>query len=224
MLLLYVTFPFQNFQIICTSKYFFKSQSAISIFKVFVWIWCLSCVLPQIKYAGSDTDFSSSPAFCKQIRKLESEEPRVIGTQTPLPELLEGLIADKELPAKDKKKRLKQVSIISALCHRAQPPLRDETGGSLNALSVSVPEIVPGGLPAAFPHPREQSRRRAGEKLSLQTSSQVVHLQEAFAALSEELELQSLTCKHPHAIRGHRVSVTVAANCRQLELMCDTEF
>ena len=33
----------------------------------------------------------------------------MIGTQTPLHELLEGLIADKELPAKDKRKRLKQV-------------------------------------------------------------------------------------------------------------------
>ncbi|KAM6994166.1 DEP domain-containing protein 1B-like [Tautogolabrus adspersus] len=62
----------------------------------------------QIKYAGSDTDFSSSPAFCKQISRVESEEQKVIGTQTPLQELLEGLIADKELPAKDKKKRLKQ--------------------------------------------------------------------------------------------------------------------
>lgn len=38
-----------------------------------------------------------------------SEEQQVIGTQTPLQELLEGLIADKELPAKDKRKRLKQV-------------------------------------------------------------------------------------------------------------------
>uniref|UniRef100_A0A3Q2YUH8 DEP domain containing 1B n=1 Tax=Hippocampus comes TaxID=109280 RepID=A0A3Q2YUH8_HIPCM len=62
----------------------------------------------QIKYAGSDTDFSTSPAFHKQIRRVVSEEPKVIGTQTPLQELLEGLISDKELPAKDKKKRLKQ--------------------------------------------------------------------------------------------------------------------
>ncbi|KAM8846364.1 DEP domain-containing protein 1B-like isoform 1-T1 [Synchiropus picturatus] len=62
----------------------------------------------QIKYAGSDTDFSASPAFCKQISRLESEESKVIGTQTPLQELLEGLIADEELPAKDKRKRLKQ--------------------------------------------------------------------------------------------------------------------
>uniref|UniRef100_A0A7N6BSV7 Rho-GAP domain-containing protein n=1 Tax=Anabas testudineus TaxID=64144 RepID=A0A7N6BSV7_ANATE len=62
----------------------------------------------QIKYAGSDTDFSASPAFCKQISRVVSEEQQVIGTQTPLQELLEGLIADKELPAKDKRKRLKQ--------------------------------------------------------------------------------------------------------------------
>lgn len=67
------------------------------------------CFFHQIKYAGSDTDFSASPAFCKQIRRVESEEQTVIGTQTPLQELLEGLIADKELPAKDKRKRLKQV-------------------------------------------------------------------------------------------------------------------
>uniref|UniRef100_A0A3Q3KLI2 DEP domain containing 1B n=1 Tax=Mastacembelus armatus TaxID=205130 RepID=A0A3Q3KLI2_9TELE len=62
----------------------------------------------QIKYAGSDTDFSASPAFCKQISRVVSEEQKVIGTQTPLQELLEGLIADRELPAKDKRKRLKQ--------------------------------------------------------------------------------------------------------------------
>ncbi|XP_061676872.1 DEP domain-containing protein 1B isoform X1 [Syngnathoides biaculeatus] len=62
----------------------------------------------QIKYAGSDTDFSTSPAFYKQISKVESEEPKVIGTQTPLQDLLEGLISDKELPFKDKRKRLKQ--------------------------------------------------------------------------------------------------------------------
>lgn len=62
----------------------------------------------QIKYAGSDADFSASPAFCKQIRRAEPEEQKVLGTQMPLNELLEGLIADKELPAKDKRKRLKQ--------------------------------------------------------------------------------------------------------------------
>ena len=67
------------------------------------------CVFHQIKYAGSDTDCSLSPAFCKQIRRVESEGQKAIGTQTPLQQLLEGLIADKELPAKDKRKRLKQV-------------------------------------------------------------------------------------------------------------------
>lgn len=68
-------------------------------------------LLWQIKYAGSDTDFSASPAFCKQIRRAEPEEQeqKVLGSQMPLNELLEGLIADKELPAKDKRKRLKQV-------------------------------------------------------------------------------------------------------------------
>uniref|UniRef100_A0A3P8VIG8 DEP domain containing 1B n=1 Tax=Cynoglossus semilaevis TaxID=244447 RepID=A0A3P8VIG8_CYNSE len=69
----------------------------------------------QIKYVGSDTDFSASPAFCKQIRRVESEEQKVIGTQTSLHELLEGLIADKELPVKDKRKRLKQVESVSTL-------------------------------------------------------------------------------------------------------------
>lgn len=78
----------------------------------------LLCVFHQIKYAGSDTDFSSSPAFCKQISRVESEEQKVIGTQIPLQELLEGLIADKELPAKDKRKRLKQVR----LCHLNRCP------------------------------------------------------------------------------------------------------
>lgn len=69
-------------------------------------------LLCQIKYAGSDTDFSASPALCKQIRRAEPEEQKVVGTQMPLQELLEGLIADKELPAKDKRKRMKQVWMI----------------------------------------------------------------------------------------------------------------
>lgn len=63
----------------------------------------------QIKYAGSDTDFSASPAFCKQIKRVDCEDQKVIGTQIPLQQLLEGLIADQELPVKDKRKRLKQV-------------------------------------------------------------------------------------------------------------------
>lgn len=81
-----------------------------------LYLTCFFCFFCQIKYAGSDTDFSSSPAFCKQICRVESEEQRVIGTQTPLHELLEGLIADKELPTKDKRKRLKQVWLFYFLC------------------------------------------------------------------------------------------------------------
>lgn len=126
----------------------------------------------------------------------------MIGTQTPLPELLEGLIADKELPAKDKKKRLKQVNVLSALCLRGWPLLRDENDSVLNVSSVSVPEILPGGLPTAFPHRGEQSCRRAGENVPVQTSSQVVQLQETTAALPEELEFQSLTCDHLLTNRG----------------------
>uniref|UniRef100_A0A673A416 DEP domain-containing protein n=1 Tax=Sphaeramia orbicularis TaxID=375764 RepID=A0A673A416_9TELE len=44
---------------------------------------------PLYQYAGSDTDFSSSPAFCKHISRVDSEEQKVIGTRTPLQELLE---------------------------------------------------------------------------------------------------------------------------------------
>ncbi|KAM6986018.1 DEP domain-containing protein 1B-like [Aplochiton taeniatus] len=65
----------------------------------------------QIKYAGADADYSTtaaSPAFCKQISRAEFEEQRVSGSQGPLQELLEGLIADRELSSKDKRKRLKQ--------------------------------------------------------------------------------------------------------------------
>lgn len=92
-------------------------------------------LLWQIKYAGSDADFSASPAFCKQIRRAEPEEQKqkVLGTQMPLNELLEGLIADKELPAKDKRKRLKQVR-LNAVCpsSHAHTPYPS-----------SVPEVLP---------------------------------------------------------------------------------
>lgn len=88
----------------------------INIFNVLL---CL-CVFHQIKYAGADTDFSASPAFYKQISRVECEEQRVIGTQTPLQQLLEGLIADKELPAKDKRKRLKQVCLHTKAVIRAR--------------------------------------------------------------------------------------------------------
>lgn len=95
-------------------------------------------LLWQIKYAGSDTDFIASPAFCKQIRRAEPEEQeqKVLGTQMPLNELLEGLIADKELPAKDKRKRLKQVRRpkTKAVCPSPQAHAPYPS---------SVPEVLP---------------------------------------------------------------------------------
>ncbi|KAL0964984.1 hypothetical protein UPYG_G00275290 [Umbra pygmaea] len=63
----------------------------------------------QIKYAGADADASLvSPSYCRQISRAEFEEQRVSGSQEPMQGLLEGLIADTELTAKDKRKRLKQ--------------------------------------------------------------------------------------------------------------------
>lgn len=63
----------------------------------------------QIKYPGADADSSmASPAYCRQISRAQFEEQRVSGSQGPLQELLEGLVADQELSAKDKRKRLKQ--------------------------------------------------------------------------------------------------------------------
>uniref|UniRef100_A0AAZ3SNR0 DEP domain containing 1B n=1 Tax=Oncorhynchus tshawytscha TaxID=74940 RepID=A0AAZ3SNR0_ONCTS len=63
----------------------------------------------QIKYAGADTDASLvSPSYCRKISRAEFEEQRVSSSQGPMQELLEGLIADTELSAKDKRKRLKQ--------------------------------------------------------------------------------------------------------------------
>ncbi|KAM8871328.1 DEP domain-containing protein 1B-like isoform 2-T2 [Spinachia spinachia] len=79
----------------------------------------------QIKYAGSDTDFSTSPAFCKQISRVECDEQKVVGTQTPLQALLEGLIADKELPAKDKRKRLKQFQRSYPEVYRSRFPTEE---------------------------------------------------------------------------------------------------
>ncbi|KAJ4931116.1 hypothetical protein JOQ06_025415 [Pogonophryne albipinna] len=90
----------------------------------------------QIKYAGTDTDFSASPAFCKQIRRVESEEQRVIGTQTPLQALLEGLIADRELPAKDKRKRLKQFQ-------RSYPDVYNYRFPTEESKAAALPEKAP---------------------------------------------------------------------------------
>lgn len=50
-----------------------------------------------------------SPSYCRKISRAEFEEQRVSSSQGPMQELLEGLIADTELSAKDKRKRLKQV-------------------------------------------------------------------------------------------------------------------
>lgn len=117
-------------------------------------LMCFFSFFGQIKYAGSDTDFSSSPAFCKQICRVESEEQKVIGTQTPLHELLEGLIADKELPTKDKRKRLKQVRLFYFLCgalYVEYPSfVRTEVQNRkvmLLVLCFSVPEIIPRCIP-----------------------------------------------------------------------------
>ncbi|GAA6107760.1 DEP domain-containing protein 1B [Tachysurus ichikawai] len=65
----------------------------------------------QIKYAGADTDSTrETPAhtFCRQISKQEFEEQRVTGSQGAIVELLEGIIHDKAMSIKDKKKKLKQ--------------------------------------------------------------------------------------------------------------------
>ncbi|KAJ8395622.1 hypothetical protein AAFF_G00031030 [Aldrovandia affinis] len=63
----------------------------------------------QIKYAGADADASLvSPSYCRQISKEEFEEQRASSSQGPMVELLEGIIGDKDLSVKDKKKKLKQ--------------------------------------------------------------------------------------------------------------------
>ncbi|XP_077576880.1 DEP domain-containing protein 1B-like [Stigmatopora nigra] len=96
----------------------------------------------QIKYAGSDTDSSTSPVFHKLITsKVESEEPKVIGTQTPLQQLLEGLISDKELPAKDKRKRLKQFAKSYPEVYRNRFPSEE-----------SKASVIPDKNPRLKPH------------------------------------------------------------------------
>ncbi|MGH0186245.1 UNVERIFIED_CONTAM: hypothetical protein FKN15_021001 [Acipenser sinensis] len=64
----------------------------------------------QIKYAGADADATIvSQSYCKQISKEEFDEQRASSSLAPMAELLEGIIKDKELSIKDKKKKLKQV-------------------------------------------------------------------------------------------------------------------
>lgn len=63
----------------------------------------------QIKYAGADADATIvSQSYCKQISKEEFEQT-ASSSLAPMAELLEGIIKDKELSIKDKKKKLKQV-------------------------------------------------------------------------------------------------------------------
>ncbi|KAG8546204.1 hypothetical protein GDO81_019563 [Engystomops pustulosus] len=46
--------------------------------------------------------------FCKQISAQEFEEQKVVTSQAAIMELLEGIVKDKNLSMKDKKKKLKQ--------------------------------------------------------------------------------------------------------------------
>ncbi|XP_060764802.1 DEP domain-containing protein 1B-like [Neoarius graeffei] len=65
----------------------------------------------QIKFAGAGTEptpDSHPQSFCRQISKQEFEEQRVSGSQGAIVELLEGIIHDKAMSIKDKKKKLKQ--------------------------------------------------------------------------------------------------------------------
>ncbi|XP_067171497.1 DEP domain-containing protein 1B isoform X2 [Apteryx mantelli] len=63
----------------------------------------------QIKYAGADTDATfPAPSFCHQISTDEFESQRVNVSQEPLAALLEEIAMNKEISAKDKKKKLKQ--------------------------------------------------------------------------------------------------------------------
>lgn len=66
----------------------------------------------MIKFAGAGTEptpDSHPQSFCRQISKQEFEEQRVSGSQGAIVELLEGIIHDKAMSIKDKKKKLKQV-------------------------------------------------------------------------------------------------------------------
>ncbi|XP_034467863.1 DEP domain-containing protein 1B isoform X2 [Hippoglossus hippoglossus] len=75
-----------------------------------------------------------------QIRRVESEEQKVIGTQTPLQQLLEGLIADKELPAKDKRKRLKQFQRSYPEVYRNRFPTEESKAA---VIPVKTPRLKP---------------------------------------------------------------------------------
>lgn len=66
-------------------------------------------------------------SYCKQITPQEFEEQKVSTSQAAVAELLENIIKDKNLSVKEKKKKLKQVSLfhllVQCLCEgRAQAP------------------------------------------------------------------------------------------------------
>lgn len=54
-------------------------------------------------------------SYCKQITPQEFEEQKVSTSQAAVAELLENIIKDKNLSVKDKKKKLKQVSLFHLL-------------------------------------------------------------------------------------------------------------
>ncbi|NXU49402.1 DEP1B protein, partial [Turnix velox] len=77
----------------------------------------------QIKYAGVDTDSAFvSQSFCHQISGDEFEYQRAAGSQEPLAALLEEIATNKEIPVKDKKKKLKQFQKSYPEVYRVQFP------------------------------------------------------------------------------------------------------
>lgn len=79
----------------------------------------------QIVYSLDDP---SSFNYCKQVTIDQYENQRLSHSQRALVDLLEGIVRDKTMGVKDKRKRLKQVSGIyhNCSCH-AYGPLDDET-------------------------------------------------------------------------------------------------
>ena len=60
----------------------------------------------QIRYSSDD---SASLQYCEQVTLAEYENQRMSSSQQALVTLLEEIIADKDMAAKNKRKRLKQV-------------------------------------------------------------------------------------------------------------------
>lgn len=66
------------------------------------------CVCVQINYSGAEAS-PLLPPSCMYIYDKDLREQKAYGSQDPCLERLDGIIADKELTAKQKKKLLKQV-------------------------------------------------------------------------------------------------------------------